>query len=149
MPDGPPPPASSPEPSNSGNRGAVVRRTQAFAWTGPLPPPDILKEYDHLVPGAAERILTMAERQSEHRRSIEKVVINSGARNQNLGVVFGFIIALVVLVLAGYALYEGRSQTGTAIVVVTILSLAGVFVTGKYLTAHERAERDNSDSGQV
>lgn len=144
MPDDQPGAPSPQQPMSSGDRGAVLRRTQSFAWTGPLPPPDILRAYENLLPGSAERIIAMAEKQSEHRRGIEKIVINSGATNQRWGVVFGFIIAIMALLLAGYALYEGRSQTGTAIVITTIGSLAGVFIVGKYLTARERAGRDDS-----
>jgi hypothetical protein len=42
----------------------IVHRTmaQARAWSGPLPPPDILGEYERQLPGAAERILSFAMR---------------------------------------------------------------------------------------
>ena len=36
--------------------------THARAWSGPLPPPDILGEYERQLPGAAERILAFAMR---------------------------------------------------------------------------------------
>jgi hypothetical protein len=36
--------------------------TRARAWSGPLPPPDILGEYERQLPGAAERILRFAMR---------------------------------------------------------------------------------------
>ena len=42
---------------------------------GPLPPPSDLQEYDNVVPGAAERIIRMAENQSEHRRELERKVV--------------------------------------------------------------------------
>jgi len=32
------------------------------AWSGPLPPPDVLAQYEQLLPGTAERILVMAEK---------------------------------------------------------------------------------------
>jgi uncharacterized membrane protein len=41
------------------------------AWHGPLPPPESLKQYDVIVPGAAERILLMAEKEMEHRHQRE------------------------------------------------------------------------------
>src|SRR5882757_310595 len=45
------------------------------SWRGPLPPPDILKGYNDAVPDGAERILRMAEKQSQHRMDMEKKVI--------------------------------------------------------------------------
>jgi uncharacterized membrane protein len=45
-------------------------------FSGPIPPPTLLAEYNKVVPNAAERILAMAEKQSEHRQFLEKKVIN-------------------------------------------------------------------------
>lgn len=42
------------------------------SWQGPLPPPEILQGYEAAFPGAAERILRMAEDQGAHRRDMEK-----------------------------------------------------------------------------
>jgi Predicted membrane protein (DUF2335) len=45
------------------NSGFVHRAvSRARAWSGPLPPPDILGEYERQLPGAAERILAFAMR---------------------------------------------------------------------------------------
>ena len=44
-------------------------------WAGPIPPPEALQKYEDLVPGAANRILKMAEGQTAHRIQIEKTVI--------------------------------------------------------------------------
>ena len=44
-------------------------------YSGPLPRPEMLRSCNEVVPGVAERILAMAERQSAHRRQIESVVI--------------------------------------------------------------------------
>jgi len=46
------------------DNGGLVHRAvlQARAWSGPLPPPDILGEYERQLPGAAERILAFAMR---------------------------------------------------------------------------------------
>lgn len=52
---------------------------QAAAWfesfSGPLPPPKHLAEYERILPGAAERIFRMAEDQATHRRSLEQAVV--------------------------------------------------------------------------
>ena len=43
-----------------------VRVSEKFA--GPIPPPPIMKRYEEILPGSANRILKMAENQSEHRQ---------------------------------------------------------------------------------
>jgi len=50
---------------------------------GPLPPPAILKHYDAIVPGAAERIIAMAEGEVTHRRSIEIQQVNADIQTRD------------------------------------------------------------------
>ena len=49
-------------PRAPGTSGYVPRSASRRAWSGPLPPPDILGEYESQLPGAAERILAFAMR---------------------------------------------------------------------------------------
>jgi len=61
--------------SADGNRqdsGQVSLIRQEFA--GPLPHPSVLAGYDDVVPGSAERILRMAEKQLEHRIGTESLL---------------------------------------------------------------------------
>lgn len=53
-----------------------MTRVEALAMQGPLPPPDILSGYDAIVPGAAERILAMAEKQNDHRIEMEQGLLS-------------------------------------------------------------------------
>ena len=46
-----------------------------ISFSGPLPHPDIMKGYDDIVPGAAERILKMAENQQNHRFKLEEKIV--------------------------------------------------------------------------
>ena len=77
---------------------------QEIEFSGPMPPPNILSGYEKILPGAADRILTMTETQSRHRQQMEKRMIEAEARDGLLGVLFGFalgggcIIAAVIMV---------------------------------------------------
>ena len=70
-------PQNLPAGSSQGSRS--VARVETFQ--GPIPPPSVLEAYEKILPGAAERILKMAENQSTHRQEIEKIVVRSGARD--------------------------------------------------------------------
>ena len=50
----------------------VVTQVIQSEFSGPLPPPNIIKGYEDILPGAADRILSMAENQAKHRQEIEK-----------------------------------------------------------------------------
>ena len=77
---------------------------QEIEFSGPMPPPNILSGHEKILPGAADRILTMTETQSRHRQQMEKRMIEAEARDGLLGVLFGFalgggcIIAAVIMV---------------------------------------------------
>ena len=63
-------------------------------WAGPIPPPEALQKYEDLVPGAANRILEMAEGQTAHRIQIEKTVVRGDSWRSFLGLIFGFIVSM-------------------------------------------------------
>jgi uncharacterized membrane protein len=44
-------------------------------FSGPLPHPEDLAKYEQVLPGAADRIIRMAEQQAAHRQNLERAVI--------------------------------------------------------------------------
>ena len=49
-----------------------VTSTSIENWSGPLPPPAALESFNRIIPGGAERILAMAEKEQGHRVELEK-----------------------------------------------------------------------------
>lgn len=110
----------------------VVTRVMAREFRGPIPAPDILAEYEDISPGFADRIISMAERQSKHRQEIEKTQVKSESRDSLLGVIFAFLlgsgslVGCVVMVLcvpnsAGAICGAGLGVTGISAIVGTFL----------------------------
>ena len=84
-----------------------------------------------VLPGAAERILKMAEENSVHRQQMEKRIIYSGTRQSCVGQILGFILILVFGAIAAFLGYCGHDALAGTIACTTILGLACVFVLGK------------------
>ena len=57
-------------------------RTVHAEMSGPIPPPAILEGYERIVPGAAERILVMAERESETRHALDTKAVDANIAAQ-------------------------------------------------------------------
>lgn len=57
--------------SNTGE-GYLIAQAIRSEFSGPLPHPEILAKYEDILPGAATRILEMAEEQANHRRFMKK-----------------------------------------------------------------------------
>lgn len=94
---------------------------------GPLPPPDDLIRYNDAFPGCAERIVTMAERQSQHRQERETVVIDGNNRRETQGQWMAFVISILVIVGGLLLIYNNKSTQGLVAVLVPVAGLAGMF----------------------
>ena len=128
-------------PSNNHN-GVVVHQHSVQTFSGPLPPPEILRKFNDVVPGAADRIITMAEEQSAHRRELEKKVIESDIERSKWGQVLGFTIAITGLVASTLIAIYGSALAGGIIGVGTLATLVGVFMYGTVTRSREREEKE-------
>jgi uncharacterized membrane protein len=111
---------------------------QQASFSGPLPPPQTLAAYDQTCPGAAERILAMAERQAAHRQGLEKMALHANVINERIGTCLGFLITLVAIGAGMWMLANGAEAAGVSTIIGAIAGLAGVFIYGKKKTVEER-----------
>lgn len=100
--------------------------------SAPLPHPSEFEKYEKVLPGSADRILKMAENQSKHRQGIENKIVSSDCFVQNTGVIFAFIIALVIIVGSMFLIYIGKDVAGLISIIAVLVSLVGIFLTGKH-----------------
>lgn len=114
----------------------------AIQYSGPLPPAEQLQAYEEILPGAADRIIKMAEDQAFHRRTQEEKMVNSSCGDSRLGLWLGFTIGLCALVLSGTIAIFADTTLGSLLGFVSITSLVGVFVYGS------RQKRQASEEGK-
>jgi uncharacterized membrane protein len=120
---------------------ALHQAEVSVEFSGPLPPPQALKAYDMVVPGAAERIISMAERQQAHRHGLEKIVIQGDTQRAFWGLVAGTVFAFGSLGAGTYLISNGREASGVALVGTTLVSVVGTFIYGTQSRKTERQER--------
>ncbi len=130
-----PPPEERPLPQLS------VEERHSIKYQAPLPPPAMLEHYERVLPGSADRILRMAEQQSAHRQELEARKLRSDIRNESLGQILAFTLALVGLLGGLFLAYEGKSLAGLTTFITTLVSLLGLFIFGRKTQEKERAER--------
>jgi uncharacterized membrane protein len=129
---------------SSPNHQAVVLQiaTETHAtFSGPLPPPQILAQYDVIVPGAADRILCMAERQQQHRMGLEKFVIEGDSRRATAGLICGTVIALAFGGGAVYLVATGHDVNGLFLGLAPLATLVGTFIYAQRSRRQEREQR--------
>ena len=106
-------------------RVAVV---EAASFSGPLPPPAMYSEYERALPGSAERILAMAEKEQNHRIAWEETALGTSVRETKLGQWLGFAIAVACI---GAAMFLAVNEHD--VVAVIALGISAVGLVGRFL----------------
>lgn len=115
-------------------RSKIIRSVAVVmqkSHSGPLPDPETLSHYNEIIPNGAERIMVMAEKQSDHRLAMESKVVNSQQNQSGRGQNYAFIIAIVVLIASFACIFTGHGVEGTIIGTLDLASLVTVFILGK------------------
>jgi uncharacterized membrane protein len=109
--------------------------------SGPLPDPQELAAYNQVAPGAADRIIKMAEAQSRHRIEIEKHVIHCQQGQVTRGQYFGLFAVIIVASCATYAAISGAQAFASVLGGTTVLGLATAFFGGKYMQKKDLSQK--------
>jgi uncharacterized membrane protein len=129
------------EQSKEHQQRVMMASFSAEMYSGPIPPPAIMAEWEKLLPGSADRILKMAEKQSAHRIAIEAKVVDSDVRRSDRGLVFGFIIALVMIIGGLITVGLGHDWAGVAVITGSLIGVVGLFVYAYISRETERKSR--------
>jgi uncharacterized membrane protein len=113
-----------------------------LSFIGPIPPPNILKGYNEVVKDGAERILAMAENQSNHRIQLETHAIKEELKQSRLGQLFGFILGVLGLGLATTLALLGHDTIAGIFGTTTIVGLVTVFVLGKKAQQKDLSDKE-------
>lgn len=121
-----------PEKDKKAMVSAMVALSVKTTWAGPIPPPDILAGYNDIIPDGAERILKMAEKQSDHRILMESTVINRELNQSGRGQNYAVFIVILVLIASSILVYTDHDVAGGVLGAIDLVALSSVFVIGKY-----------------
>lgn len=111
-------------------------------FVGPIPHPDVLKGYEEISTGFADRIITMAEKQSEHRMKMESEKIHAESRDSSRGVWFAFILGIGSLAAATAIALTGQNAAssigGSLLGITGIGSIAVTFIKSTRISHRDR-----------
>jgi len=126
---------------------ATISRIQAEYFSSPLPPPSVLARYNDVIPGGADRILAMAERQSAHRESLEASIVHGNLEMQRRGSNRAFALALIIILGGIYLMATGKNAWGFAAIITSLVSLVSVFaITYSKQNAERRDKSGDPES---
>lgn len=119
----------------------VKKQTQVVSqnWSGPLPPPNALAQFDQIIPNGAERILRMTEEEQAHRLASEKAALEANILNASksltqgkIGLYAGAAVSLSSIVGAVVSVVYGAHPTvSIALVSVPVLGMVKALIGNK------------------
>lgn len=103
-----------------------TRLEVAHRYSGPLPLPDQLREYEKILPGAADRIMSMAEKSLDANIYTNRRLVNAEARGTKSVSISFSLFPLVFAIVAWFALKTGQEFAG---IIAAAMGFAAVFPT--------------------
>lgn len=109
----------------------AISIVQQEVFSGPIPHPRLLAEYEKLQPGSMDRFMKMAEQQQTHRMELEDKALESQLKSNERGQIFGFILSALIIVIGIVLFVIGMPVFGICVIVVLVAALVFLFVRGK------------------
>jgi len=108
-----------------------VIRTVAQEYSGPLPPPGMLKHYDTVQPGFSDRIVSMAEKEQNHRHNLENKGVSGAINKDSRGQHYALITSILLITSCVFLIYSGHEISGSILGGGSLTGLAYIFISGR------------------
>ena len=104
------------------------------SYSGPLPPPEDFAKYEQNLPGSMDRILTLTEKQVDHRIELENKEVKLDIRGQIIGAALVALFGVLSFLLAMF----DHENVALGMGVTTVISVAVIFVLNKVPTGKDK-----------
>lgn len=111
------------------------------SYSGPLPSPEDFKAYEQTLKGSTDRIMSMTEKQVDHRIDMEKTIVKKKFFQSTLGQVLATILILFFGFISYSLAMNGHDTVAGIIGVTTVIGLAVVFVLNKIPPIYQKGEQ--------
>jgi len=101
----------------------------------------MLAKYDQVLPGLAERIVGLTERQSVHRQGLERAIVESNGRVQSRGQILAFILVVLGMLIGGGLILLGKPTAGFTALLTPLGLVAAAFFVSRGQQARELARK--------
>lgn len=113
--------------------------------SGPLPSAREFRGYNDVLPGAAERILAMAELEQRHRHELESTAVKGEVRIKGRGQWFALAALVLSLLLVGLFARWGYATAGAGFGTAIIVGLVALFLGQKWIPSKETRDPPSSE----
>lgn len=115
---------------NSGEEGHILT-IEEIGWSGPVPSPNTLQQFEAVLPGSAARIFAQFEVEAEHRRRAETEELRFRERESHIGQFLAGIFAVGAFGVTAFALHVGAYSVAGLVGTTTVLTGVAAFLNRK------------------
>lgn len=112
-------------------------------YSGPIPDPHTLQQYEKILPGAADRILAMAEKEQKNRHENNSKLIKELTLNSRYGIIIAGILSLLCIVAGVVCALADKTLFGLFIGGGGISVIAATFLKYTGLISGIQTEKEN------
>lgn len=124
----------------SNDRSILMAAIQQESFSGPLPHPQYYEGYEKVLPGSADRILTMTESQMNHRIKQEDRIVRRSLNQKLVGIIIGGVSVFLMTCAAVYLGMNNHDVLAGTMATTTILGVISVFVLGVRPSSKDKEE---------
>lgn len=117
------------------------------SFSGPLPPPALFARYDEVLPGSAERILAMTEREQQHRHGFERTALIGELLYGSAGLVLGAFSLLAIIAGVAWCAHIGATGAAVALAGLGAVGIVTAFIRGRSF-AHDGKDAAGKEGGK-
>lgn len=127
-------------------KAAVVRKVTRMmqrSHQGPLPAPDDFAHYNQTLPGGAERIMRLTEREQAHRHKMETRLVSGEYGTRYVGQIAAILALAMLVSLVGFCAYIGQPLAASV-----IAAIGGIIIAFLKYSA-QRVDRQPASKAPV
>jgi uncharacterized membrane protein len=109
------------------NKNQPQGQQLSVSYQGPLPTSREFAGYEQVLPGAADRILAITEKEAEHRRENQDKLVSASIKYSGRGQIFALIISIFSLFGIGLSIYFSAPIASIAPDIIAITGLVSIF----------------------
>lgn len=119
----------------SAQRGQVIAQVVSLIteerFSGPIAHPKHLREYEEICPGAADRIMRMAENNMAHHHAMQEKAVTADVDDLRNGRRYGFAALALLFVGAVFSVWWGNTTLALAFLGTGALGTVGHLIKGR------------------
>lgn len=115
---------------------SAISITTIKSHIGPLPPPDVVRGYDEIYPGAAGQLFRGLEVEQAHRHNFENKALGADIGDSKRKDGISFFTAIGGLIVAGLCIQTGASVIGAILAGAIVLGGAAIWFGREFFASH-------------